>query len=99
MVYLAGVSTLVVDPEKCTGCGVCVQVRARGVLAIQDRVARVIDLDACIECGACKKNCAFGAIQVKTGVGCANAVINRALGRKSACCVVDDDAGGDCDCA
>ena len=83
LVYLANASTLEIDAETCTGCGVCTEVCARGVISIQSRKAQVIDLDACIECGACKMNCAFGAIHVQTGVGCANALINEALSRKS----------------
>jgi len=76
MNYLKNVSTLWIDREKCTGCGMCVEVCPRGVLEILDRKASITDLDACIECGACQRNCAFGALSVQAGVGCAQALIN-----------------------
>ncbi|MBW8010315.1 MAG: hypothetical protein FVQ83_03600 [Chloroflexi bacterium] len=34
-----------------------------------------------MECGACQMNCPFGAIQVDSGVGCAQAIIAAALRR------------------
>ena len=37
--------------------------------------ARIVDKDACIECGACMKNCAFEAVKVDAGVGCAAVVL------------------------
>jgi len=45
-----------------------------------------------MECGACMQNCPAEAITVKSGVGCANAVINSLLGRKSdsCCCVIEE---------
>jgi ferredoxin len=40
-----------------------------------------------MECGACMKNCAFNAIQVETGVGCAAALIGSYLpGNKGRVC-------------
>ncbi len=77
--YLANVATLRLDPDKCTGCGVCTEVCPQGVFAMESRKARIIDLDACMECGACALNCAFGALTVHAGVGCAAAVINGML--------------------
>ena len=76
MKYLKNVSTLKLDAEKCTGCGVCVEVCPRGVLERHNRKAIITDLDACIECGACQRNCAFGALSVEAGVGCAAALIS-----------------------
>jgi ferredoxin len=74
--YLKNVSTLRLDPQKCTGCGVCIEVCPRAVVTIKVRKAAITDLDACIECGACQRNCAFGALSVRAGVGCAQALIN-----------------------
>ncbi len=76
MKYLAGVSTVGLDAERCTGCGRCVEVCPHAVFELEDKKARITDRDLCMECGACMKNCASGAISVETGVGCAAALIN-----------------------
>ena len=77
--YLTNVVTLELDAEKCTGCGLCATVCPHGVFVIENRKARLADRDACMECGACAKNCAFEAIAVRAGVGCATAIIKGAL--------------------
>lgn len=41
--------------------------------------ARSDDHDACMECGACATNCAEGAIELESGVGCATGLINEWL--------------------
>ncbi|MFA6003481.1 MAG: mercury methylation ferredoxin HgcB [Elusimicrobiota bacterium] len=76
MRHLRGVSTLRIDPDKCTGCGMCLQVCPHAVIARDGRKVRAQDLDACMECGACAKNCPAEAIYVRAGVGCAYAIIN-----------------------
>jgi ferredoxin len=87
LVYLADVVTLRLDPGKCTGCRTCATVCPRGVWAFEDRKATVFDRDACIECGACARNCADSAISVRTGVGCANAIITSYFSKgKGVCC-------------
>jgi len=93
-VYLEGVATLKLAEDTCTGCGICLEVCPHAVLARENGRVRVGSLDACMECGACAKNCPVQAITVQTGVGCAMAVINSALGRNSAscCCVIETPA-------
>ena len=97
LVYLKDVVTLRLDKDACVGCGTCLLVCPHGVLVPQNGRVAISDLDRCMECGACARNCPFGAITVKAGVGCANAVINTALGRKSSscCCVIEPDNGPD----
>ena len=73
--YLPNVSTLKLDAEKCNGCGMCVIVCPHAVFAIEERRAKIGDIDSCMECGACANNCPEEAIYVKSGVGCAYAVI------------------------
>jgi NAD-dependent dihydropyrimidine dehydrogenase PreA subunit len=92
MVYLKDVTTLRFQEEKCLGCGMCLTVCPHEVLARNNGKVRVQNRDACMECGACSRNCPAGAIFVKSGVGCAAAVINAALGRKKAscCCVIEE---------
>jgi NAD-dependent dihydropyrimidine dehydrogenase PreA subunit len=84
--YIDDVVTLKYDAAKCTGCGVCAIVCARGVFEMINRRARITDRDLCIECGACALNCAAGAIGVRAGVGCATGVILGSLGVQSECC-------------
>lgn len=75
MKYLKNVVTLQFDPEKCTSCGRCLEVCPHRVFQRQDGNVVLADRDACMECGACARNCAFGAISVEQGVGCAAAII------------------------
>jgi NAD-dependent dihydropyrimidine dehydrogenase PreA subunit len=92
MRYLANVVTLRFDPAKCTGCGRCWEVCPHGVFVPEGKRARLADRDLCMECGACMRNCRFDAIHVKSGVGCASAILVGALrGHEPTC----DCGGGD----
>lgn len=94
MIYLKDVVTLAFEEEKCEGCGMCLVVCPHGVLGMNGGKAEIVDRDACMECGACARNCPTEAIGVRAGVGCANALINTALGRKkSACCTIEPQEG------
>jgi ferredoxin len=88
LVYLKGVVTLQLNPQKCTGCGMCTDVCPHSVFTLNGKNAEIVHRDACMECGACSRNCPAGAISVQSGVGCAAAVINSLLGRN----------GGECCC-
>lgn len=91
MRYLKDVTTLDLMVERCIGCGMCAAVCPHGVMAVTDGLARIADRDACMECGACARNCPTDAINVQAGVGCAQALINSALGRSGdSCCSVQD---------
>ena len=89
--YLRNVATLQLDQELCIGCGMCEIVCPHAVFKMADGLAQIYDRDACMECGACSLNCETEAISVQSGVGCASAVINTALGRTNDCCCVIDD--------
>ena len=52
----------IVDTEKCTGCGSCVDDCPNEVLALNDDKANVINPDECIDCGVCVDDCSFDAI-------------------------------------
>ncbi len=57
----------VVDPEKCTPCGVCVRVCPFGAIEADVKAksrAHVITA-ACAGCGACAAECHFGAITIQ----------------------------------
>lgn len=91
--YLKNVATLKLDQEKCAGCGMCVNVCPHGVFKLHEGKAEIVALNGCMECGACMKNCAFSAISVSPGVGCASAIIKGFLtGSKPTC----DCSGGEC---
>lgn len=92
--YLRNVVTLKFNEEKCSGCGMCVNVCPHGVFEMDEKKARLINRDFCMECGACEKNCPFAAIQVKTGVGCAAAVINGIVSGTEPSC--DCRGGSEC---
>jgi ferredoxin len=73
--HLPGVSTLVLDRERCVGCGLCPTLCPHGVLAMDGPKARIVDFDACMECGACALNCPSQALSVTPGVGCASYIL------------------------
>ncbi len=67
--YIDDVSTLILNPDKCIGCGLCVEVCPHRVFELDNKKARIADFNACIECGACVNNCPARAIEVTPGVG------------------------------
>ena len=96
VLYLKDVVTLSHQPEKCNGCGICLDVCPREVLRRSNGKIDVARKDACIECGACQRNCSRGALTVTAGVGCAAAVINQIIGKKKARCSTDSDSSSSC---
>jgi NADH-quinone oxidoreductase subunit F len=66
---LAGVCkaliTYSIDPEKCTGCGLCIKVCPTQATSGEKKKAHSIDNNKCIRCGACIESCKFDAINVK----------------------------------
>jgi NAD-dependent dihydropyrimidine dehydrogenase PreA subunit len=89
LVYLEDVVTLQLDRELCIGCGNCEIVCPHAVFHMTDGLAEIQHRDACMECGACALNCEVEAIKVRSGVGCATAVISESLGRTGDCCTVE----------
>ena len=75
LAYIEGVTTIRLDPAKCNGCRMCLQVCPHPVFGPLKGAVEILDPDLCIECGACQSNCAFDAIHVNAGVGCAAALI------------------------
>ncbi|KYK21458.1 ferredoxin [Thermoplasmatales archaeon SG8-52-2] len=53
----------VVDKEKCTGCGSCVEACPVDAIKVENDKA-IIDNDECIDCGTCVDECPEGAISL-----------------------------------
>ena len=98
MKYLLNTVSLEFFPEKCAGCGMCLEVCPHGVFALKNKKAVILDRDRCMECGACVNNCAFRALKVDKGVGCASAVINGMIsgGEPSCGCGGGSNTGACC---
>ena len=53
-----------VDPDRCTGCELCVDACSFDAVEIINGVA-VVDEVACVECGACVEQCPNEAISLE----------------------------------
>ena len=58
---------VIVDKEKCVGCGLCVDVCDPGVLDIEGDFAFPFNIEDCTECFLCQENCPEAAVEVKRG--------------------------------
>lgn len=54
----------VVNPEKCTGCTLCVKKCPSQCISGNKKKPHMINQELCIKCGDCVSNCKFGAISV-----------------------------------
>lgn len=52
----------IIDCEKCTGCGLCINVCRCGALVMVDNVVSVIEVEDCGWCTQCELVCPTGAI-------------------------------------
>jgi len=52
------------DPERCTGCGVCLAVCPGGGLALEEGRATFSAPENCLYCGECELACPAGAVQL-----------------------------------
>ena len=93
--YLDDVATLSLSPDKCVGCGKCMETCPHGVFEVENGKAAIFDRNSCMECGACARNCPTGAVSVNAGVGCAYAVIWGWLTRNEPSCGCES---GECCC-
>ena len=56
--------TYSIDPEKCTGCGVCMSGCLHKAITGKKKETHVIDAQLCEKCGICRSECQFDAILV-----------------------------------
>jgi NAD-dependent dihydropyrimidine dehydrogenase PreA subunit len=96
MRYLRDVTTLGLEQDACTGCGMCEQVCPHGVLRLERGKAVITDRDACMECGACQRNCPSQAVTVNAGVGCASAVLKGFFRRTEPSCDCSSSGSSSC---
>jgi NAD-dependent dihydropyrimidine dehydrogenase PreA subunit len=55
---------IVIDNDKCTGCGTCVETCPVAVYEIKDKKSVPVKPDECLVCRACEVQCPESAIQV-----------------------------------
>jgi len=51
-----------IDPEKCTGCGSCVDICPTEAIKLNDDGKAEVDPEKCGDCGACVDECPSEAI-------------------------------------
>jgi NADH:ubiquinone oxidoreductase subunit F (NADH-binding)/Pyruvate/2-oxoacid:ferredoxin oxidoreductase delta subunit len=56
--------TYSIDPEECTGCGLCVKKCPQGCITGERKEPHEIDTTKCIKCGICRDVCTFDAVRV-----------------------------------
>ena len=54
----------VVNKEKCTGCGTCVDLCPVEAIKLEDNIA-VVDADQCVDCGSCENECPVEEIKIE----------------------------------
>ncbi len=58
---------VVIDRDRCNGCGLCVGACAASAIEMVDKKARMVeDFPACISCGDCVAICPEDAIKMTT---------------------------------
>jgi len=54
-----------IDPEKCTGCGVCLRQCPQEAISGEKKEVHVIDQSRCVKCGVCHDLCRFEAVVIQ----------------------------------
>ena len=53
-----------IDPETCTGCGVCRKACPQKAISGKAKEAHTLDPSLCIKCGICQAECKFDAVKI-----------------------------------
>ena len=56
---------IIVDAEKCIGCGECVDICPTEVYELQDEISVPVNVDDCVGCESCVEVCEQEAITVR----------------------------------
>ncbi len=56
---------IIIDFEKCIGCGECVEVCPEEVYTLEDEELVVANEEDCVECDACAETCEIDAITIE----------------------------------
>jgi NAD-dependent dihydropyrimidine dehydrogenase PreA subunit len=56
--------SVVVNQEKCAGCGVCIEVCPVQAISLNSKRKAQINSEKCLECGRCAKECPNQAIEL-----------------------------------
>jgi NAD-dependent dihydropyrimidine dehydrogenase PreA subunit len=54
----------IIDPEKCSGCGNCVEICPSEIYKMEEDKSNPVHPEECIECWACVTQCPAESIQL-----------------------------------